>query len=100
MINLKDIIKKPIITEKSASRQDDSYSFKVDIRADKKMIKTAIEKIFKVTIVKIQTAVVKGKNKKMLRSRKTVSRPDWKKAQVLLKAGQKIDIFGPEAKGK
>lgn len=104
MINIKDIIKRPIITEKSGNQSaggEGGYSFEVDIQANKGEIKTAINKIFGVTVRKIQTLIVKGKTKKMLRTRKAVRKADWKKANILLKTGQKIDIFGPSAgKGK
>jgi len=93
-MNVKDIIKRPIITEKSGSQSGEGiYSFKVSLKADKSQIKTAIEKIFRVTVVKIRTIIVKGKTRRMLKTRKAIRQENWKKAIVQLKAGQKIDLF-------
>lgn len=93
-MNLKDIIKRPIITEKSGHQPGEGrYSFEVDLKADKTQIKAAVEKIFGVTVKKIQTVVVKGKTRRALRTRKASKQENWKKANIQLKEGQKIDLF-------
>jgi large subunit ribosomal protein L23 len=93
-MNIKDIIKRPIITEKSGSQPGEGiYSFEVSLKADKTQVKTAIEKIFKVTVIKVRTIVVKGKTRRVPKTRKAIQQENWKKAIVQLKAGQKIDLF-------
>ena len=70
------------------------YTFKVDKRADKKMVKRAVEEFFKVEVKKVWLIKVWGKRKRAGRGKKRmIKKSDWKKAIVLLKEGQKIDIF-------
>ncbi len=87
-----DIIKRPILTEKSLILKDkeNKYSFEVDTTANKAEIRTAIEKIFKVKVVSVRTINVMGKMHRV--GRFEGKRKDWKKAVVTLKAGQKIDV--------
>jgi large subunit ribosomal protein L23 len=89
----RDIIKKPIITEKSMEGAAfNKYSFKVDIKTNKIEIRKAIEKIFNVKVTKVNTLTMRGKER---RRGKYVGRtPDWKKAVVTLKEGDKIEIGG------
>jgi len=84
MKNLYQVIKRPVITEKSALQASQGkYTFEVDKRAAKGEVKRAVEKIFGVVVLNVQTANVKGKGKKS----------DWKKAVVTLKEGDKIELF-------
>lgn len=87
-----EIIKAPIITEKSArlGQDEGKYSFKVDPRATKIEIKTAIEKIFNVKVVDISTINVKPKKKKVGRYAGMSNK--YKKAVVTLLEGQTINI--------
>jgi large subunit ribosomal protein L23 len=87
------IVKKPIVTEKSTATQerDNSYTFLVDMRANKVEIARAIEKIFKVKVEKVRTQVRKGKPRRM--RFKWGKQPDWKRAVVTLKEG-KIELLG------
>jgi large subunit ribosomal protein L23 len=87
------IIKMPIITEKSTILKDESNKvvFQVDIRAKKPEIKQAVEKLFGVTVLKVNTLTMRGKMRGF-RMRKG-KRPDWKKALVTLKEGDKIEFF-------
>jgi large subunit ribosomal protein L23 len=92
MRDLYQIIKGPLITEKSTIQKDTAsqYAFVVDRRANKVEIKQAVEKIFKVKVARVSTQNVRGKIK---RSRGRESRrPHWKKALVTLKEGS-IEIF-------
>lgn len=92
MRNYYDIIIKPVVTEKSMDLlADNKYTFIVDRKANKTEIKNAIEKIFKVDVVKVYTMNVKGKPKRM--GRFTGKTSNRKKAIVSLKPGQKIKIF-------
>lgn len=86
-----DIIKAPIITEKSgALGQEGKYVFSVDPRSNKTEIKLAIEKIFNVKVKEIRTINVKPKKRRVGRYTGYTSRV--KKAIVTLEDGQTIDI--------
>ncbi len=87
------IIKKPLITERSAYLKDryNQIIFHVDINANKRDIKKSVERIFNVKVVSINTLTMKGKVKRF--GRILGKRPDWKKAIVTLKEGEKIEIL-------
>ena len=86
-----DIIKKPILTEKSESaKQNSVYSFMVDRNSDKNTIKKAIENIFSVKVNSVRTINVKGKLKKYKMTEG--QRDDRKKAMITLKEGYRIEI--------
>ncbi|MFZ7104412.1 MAG: 50S ribosomal protein L23 [Peptococcaceae bacterium] len=92
MKNPRDIIVKPIVSEKSvADMEHNKYTFKVSLSANKIDIKNAVEEIFKVKVTDVRTMIVKGKVKRM--GRYEGKRPNWKKAIVTLKDGDKIEIF-------
>ena len=93
MKEIHQIICKPLITEKSNIQKDESnqLAFEVDRRANKKEIKQAIEKLFKVKVVQVCTANVRGKTKRL--GRNIGKRRDWKKATVKLREGDSIDFF-------
>jgi len=93
MEELYSVIKRPLITEKS-SRQKESqnrYLFEVDRRANKIEIKRAVEQLFRVKVDRVNASRVHGKVKRL--GRNVGKRPDWKKAVVLLKKGDRIDFF-------
>lgn len=92
------ILKKPLLTEKSLIERDtqNRYGFVVAKDASKGEIKTAVEKIFNVTVIKINTISVRGKMHKM--GRFEGKRPDYKKAFVTLKEGDKIEVVETTAK--
>ena len=86
-----EIIKAPVITEKSeALRANGQYTFKVDPRANKTEIKSAIEKIFKVKVTSIKTINEKPKKRRVGRYSGYSNRS--KKAIVTLAEGQTIDL--------
>lgn len=87
-----EIIKAPIITEKSANiaSNDRKYVFKVDARSNKTEIKQAIENIFKVKVDNINTVTVKPKKKRVGRYTGLTSK--YKKAIVTLALNNKIDL--------
>ncbi|MDD2509594.1 MAG: 50S ribosomal protein L23 [Syntrophomonas sp.] len=92
MKDYRDIIIKPVVTEKSMNMlADNKYTFIVDKRANKTEIKNAIENIFEVRVESINTINVKGKPKRM--GRFEGKKPDRKKAVISLKPGQKIRLF-------
>ena len=85
-----DVLQAPIVTEKSTfASEQGKVIFRVKPEATKPEIKAAIEALFKVDVVKVNTNLVKGK-KKMFRGRPG-QRSDFKKAVVTLKDGQSID---------
>ena len=94
MKNLYQVIKKPIITEKSTSQvAENKYTFEVDKRAAKNEVKQAVEKLFGVTVLDVRTANIKGKEVRAGRRRTLGKKSDWKKAVVTLKEGDKIELF-------
>mgnify|MGYP005784737395 CR=1 FL=1 len=92
MNHYRDIIKAPIITEKTATIAEDgkSYVFKVDSKANKTEIKQAIEKIFNVKVESVNTINVKPKKKRV--GRYTGMTSKYKKAIVKLAEGNTIDL--------
>ena len=89
-----DIIRRPVITEKGLTlkEQDKTLCFEVSNRASKTQIKEAIERIFKVKVQHVRTMNVPGKERR--RGRFTGYRPDWKKAYVTLRDGEKMIEYG------
>jgi large subunit ribosomal protein L23 len=93
MKDLRDIIKRPVITEHSSDLlAEKKYTFEVDKKANKTEIKNAIELVFGVTVEKVNTMNLKGKFKRM--GRYGGFRPDRKKAIVQLSEDSKeIEFF-------
>ena len=87
------IIKRPLITEKSTRQKEkgNQIAFVVDPRANKIQVRQAIEKLFKVKVKAVHTLNLKGKRKRMGRFFGWQS--DWKKAIVTLKEGERIEFF-------
>ena len=88
-----DLVREPIITEQSFRLIEDHnrYTFKVDVKANKVEIKKAIEAIFDVVVIKVNTINVKPKFKKMGQHEGYTA--GYKKAMVTILDGQKIDAF-------
>ncbi|MDR0822374.1 MAG: 50S ribosomal protein L23 [Endomicrobium sp.] len=91
-MDIRNIIKKPIVTEKASLQKENSnkYTFAVDRDANKFQIKQAIEALFNVKVESVHTANYKGKLKKM--GAHAGYRNDWKKAIVKLQKGQEIQM--------
>ena len=87
------IVRRPLVTEKSTRQKEEGrqYVFEVDPNANKIEIQRAVEQLFKVTVVQVRTANVLGKLKRL--GRRYGKRPDWKRAIVTLKEGDRIDFF-------
>lgn len=92
MKNPRDIIMKPVISEKTTNLlADNKYTFWVNTKANKVEIRQAVEELFKVKVEKVNTMNVRGKRKRV---RQFVGMtPARKKAIVTLRAGDKIEIF-------
>ncbi|WKK58014.1 MULTISPECIES: 50S ribosomal protein L23 [unclassified Sphingobacterium] len=92
-----EIIKKPILTEKASllTEKLNRYAFKVDHRANKIQIKQAVEQMFGVSVVAVNTAVVAGKSKSRYTKAGFVSgrSPKYKKAIITVKDGETIDFY-------
>jgi large subunit ribosomal protein L23 len=87
------ILKRPLITEKSMSMgPSGKYAFEVDMNANKIEIGQAVEQIFSVKVVSVNTLHVKGKVRRRGRVSSGMT-PTWKKAYVTLAPGQRIEIF-------
>lgn len=85
------IIKSPLRTEKGTNFLPlNKYLFWVEKSANKTEIKGALEEIYKVKVEKVNTVTVRGKNRRVRYVEGKT--PDWKKAIVTLKAGDKIDL--------
>lgn len=88
--NLYDVLVAPIVTEKSsAGMAYNQYTFKVLKNSTKHQVKQAVEHIFGVTVLSVNTILMKGKTKRF--KGRLGMRSDWKKAIVTLKQGQTID---------
>lgn len=89
----REILKRPLLTEKSTQAQDklNQVAFEVDRGANKILIKQEVEKRFKVKVTKVRTMHMLGKLKRM--GRFEGRRSSWKKAVVTLAEGQKIEFF-------
>jgi len=90
-INFIDSIRHPIITEKATILSEFNKTvFKVHSGANKRSIKKNIEKIFKVTVLKVN--IIIQKRKKKIKQGKISIKPGYKKAIITLKKGQSIDL--------
>jgi large subunit ribosomal protein L23 len=89
-----DVIVRPVITEKGLTLKEDdgTLCFEVSNSANKKQIQEAIERIFKVKVAQVRTMTVPGKMRR--RGRFSGYRPDWKKAYVRLREGEKMIEYG------
>jgi large subunit ribosomal protein L23 len=92
-MNVYQVLKRPILTEKSDYQRDDNqYVFEVDRRANKVQIKDAVELLFDVRVESVNTMIMKPKRRRL--GRKTiVTRPAWKRAVVTLAPGERIQEF-------
>lgn len=93
-MQIEDILKRPLIlTEKGSLQRDElnKYMFEVDLRANKVQIREAVEELFDVTVVDVNTLIVRGKPKRM--GRRRLKRRNWKKAIVTLSPDDSIDFF-------
>jgi large subunit ribosomal protein L23 len=91
------VLKRPLVTEKvSALNEKGKYGFIVDINANKIEIKNAVEKQYGVTVEKVSTMRVMGKQKTRYTKTGVLNgrKPNYKKAIVTLASGEVIDFYG------
>ena len=93
MNTIYQVLKGPMLTEKGTllKETENKVVFKVATTANKIEIKKAVEDIFKVKVNRVSTMNYKGKTKRL--GRFEGKRPDWKKAIVTLKKGEKLDFI-------
>ena len=89
----RQVVLRPLVTEKATALKDDrnQVSFQVALDANRVDIRRAVETIFKVKVTEVRTQVVYGKEKRM--GRFVGRRPSWKKAVVQLAPDNKIELF-------
>ena len=89
----RSVLLKPLMTEKSMQQKEElnAISFRVAVDANKVEIRHAVEKLWSVSVLKVRTAVVRGKQKRL--GRFTGRRSAWKKALVTLAPGQNVEFF-------
>ena len=93
-IDLRDVLIAPVVSEKSYGLLEENvYTFTVAPDASKPEIKQAVETIFDVTVVKVNTLNRKGKRKRNRRDGTVGKRSDTKRAMVTLVDGDEIDLF-------
>ncbi len=100
-MHLYEVLKRPLVTEKTTYLRDlNQYAFEVDRRANKNLVKQAVEEIFKVDVVSVRVINQPAKRRRYLRSRQigkkakqAVRHPGWKKAIVKVAANQRIELF-------
>jgi large subunit ribosomal protein L23 len=87
------LIVAPLVTEKGTivNEKGNQVVFRVRPEASKDQLRTVIEDLFKVSVLKVRTANFLGKERR--RGRVVGQRPNWKKAYVTLKEGDKIEFF-------
>jgi large subunit ribosomal protein L23 len=92
-MNIYQVLKRPILTEKTDYQRDENqYVFEVDRKANKLQIKEAVEVVFDVQVLKVNTMVMKPKRRRL--GRKIIqTRPAWKRAVVTLAPGERIQDF-------
>ena len=93
MPDIYEVIKRPLITESAVEKHEknNTYVFEVHPTANKIQIRKAVEKLFDVKVVSVNTAVMHGKYRR--HGRAMAQRPDWKKAFVKLEEGNAIELF-------
>ena len=91
------VIKRPIITEKGLDKKEDNSTlcFEVNVHANKREVKEAVEKLFKVKVASVNTSNFYGKQRR--RGRFSGYKADWKKAYVRLKPGEKMIEYAENA---
>jgi large subunit ribosomal protein L23 len=92
-MNAYDIIKTVRITEKGTvqSSEHNQYTVVADTRANKFQIRDAVEELFKVKVLRVNTLNVRGKDRRQ-RTKQAGRSANWKKAMVTLKSGDKIEL--------
>lgn len=94
MNTIYDIIKRPIVTEKTTSAEANQVVFEVALDANKHAVRDAVERLFEVKVTRVNTCIMQGKRKRF--GQHFGKRSNWKKAVVTLREGDSIDFYGEE----
>jgi large subunit ribosomal protein L23 len=94
-MHLYEVLKRPILTEKSLRLADEQnqYVFEVDRRANKILVKQAVEARFGVTVTDVRIINMKPKTRRRSLRQTAVRKPGWKKAIVTLAPGDSIQLY-------
>jgi large subunit ribosomal protein L23 len=91
-MHLYEVLRRPLITEKSTALQaQNKYAFEIADKANKLMIRQAVEKAFKVKVTGVNVVTMQGKTRRV--GRRMIKTEPWKKAIVTLQPGDKIEFF-------
>jgi large subunit ribosomal protein L23 len=91
-MDLYEVLRRPLITEKSTTLQTEGkYAFEVAREASKPQVKQAVEKAFKVKVTAVNIVTMPGKKRRL--GRRQLPAHPWRKAIVTLKPGDKIEFF-------
>ncbi len=92
-MKLTEVIRRPLITEKTTVMREEglTIAFQVAMSATKVEVKQAVEQLFKTKVASVRTLISHGKTKRQ--GRFVGQRPDWKKAYVRLRNGEKMPEF-------
>jgi len=96
MSTIYDVLRRPLVTEKSSyqSSQLKQYVFEVSSDATQTLVKDAVEKLFDVTVVRVNVMNVPAKRSRKSRNRRwVISRPSYKKAIITLAPEDRLPIF-------
>lgn len=94
-MKISNIIKRPVVTEKTMEYQeDDKYVFDVSLRASKGAIANEVSRVYGVEVDDVRTMIMPGKKRRIFKTNRFMKTKKWKKAIVKLKDGQKIDLVG------
>ena len=87
------VLKRPLVTEKGTKQKEQAnqIAFEVDRRANKILVRNAVENIFKVKVLGVKVINVKGKERRI--GKNVGKKPDWKKAIVRIAPGETIEFF-------
>ena len=93
MMDLYEVIKRPLVTEKGTKQKElaNQIVLEIDRRANKILVRNAVESIFKVKVLDVKVMNSRGKKRRI--GRNVGKRPDWKKAIVRLAPGENIEFF-------
>ena len=93
MMDSYQVLKRPLVTEKGTKQKEQANQivFEVDRRANKILVRNAVENIFKVKVLGVKVLNVKGKERRI--GRNVGKKPDWKKAIVRIAPGETIEFF-------
>jgi len=91
-MHLYEVLRRPLITEKSTALQaQNKYAFEIADKANKLMVRQAVEKAFKVKVTGVNVITMRSKTRRV--GRRPVQTGPWKKAIVTLQPGNKIEFF-------